>query len=58
MNVALALDVALESHIPNCLSRHSMCVGWLLLDRRRTIVALRQKARQERVMVEARMTKS
>ena len=30
-----------------------MCVGWLLLGRRRTVVALRQKARQERVMVEA-----
>ena len=57
MNVALASDVALESHMPNCSSRHSMCVGWLLLDRRRIIVALRQKARQERVMVEARMTK-
>ena len=32
-----------------------MCVGWLLLGRRRTVVLLRQKARQERVMVEARI---
>ena len=32
-----------------------VCVGWLLLGRRRTVVALRQKARQERVMVEARI---
>ena len=32
-----------------------MSVGWLLLGRRRTVVSLRQKARQERVMVEARI---
>ena len=30
-------------------------VGWLLLGRRRMEVALRQKARQERAMVEARI---
>ena len=54
----LALDVALESHMPNCWPRHGVCVGWLLLGRRRTVVALRQKVRQERVMVEARITES
>ena len=30
-----------------------VCVGWLLLGRRRTKVMLPQKARQERAMVEA-----
>ena len=32
-----------------------VCVGWLLLGRRSTEVALGQKARQERVLVEARI---
>ena len=43
----LASDVALESHMPNYWSRHGVCVGWLLLGRRRTVVPLEQKARQE-----------
>ena len=51
----LASDVALESHMPNRWSRYGVCVGWLLLGRRRMEVALRQKARQERAMVEARI---
>ena len=54
----LASDVALESHMPNYWSRHGVCVGWLLLGRTRTVVALRQKVRQERVMVEAHITES
>ena len=52
------MDMALESHMPNCWSRHGVCVGWLLLGRTRTVVALRQKVRQERVMVEAHITES
>ena len=32
-----------------------VCVGWLLLGRRSTEVALGQKARQERALVEARI---
>ena len=52
------MDVVLESHMQNCWSRHCVCVGWLLLGRRRTVVVLRQKACQERVMVEARITVS
>ena len=32
-----------------------VCVGWLLLGRRRIVGALQQKARQERAMVEARI---
>ena len=32
------------------LVQHGVCVGWLLLGRRRTIVVLRQKVHQERVM--------
>ena len=32
-----------------------VCVGWLLLGRRRTEVALQQKSRQERAIVEARI---
>lgn len=54
----LASDVALEPHMPNCWSRHGVCVAWLLLGRRRTVVVLRQKARQEGVMEEARITES
>ena len=54
----LASDVALESHMPNCWSRHGVCVEWLLLGRRRTIVALRLKVRQKSVMVEAPITES
>ena len=53
----LASDVALESHMPNRWSRNGVCVGWLPLDRR-TAVALQQKARQVRVMVEAHITQS
>lgn len=54
----LASDVALESHMPNCWPRLGVCVEWLLLGKRRTVVALRQKERRERVMVEARITES
>ena len=54
----LTSDVALEPHMPNCWSRHGVCVAWLLLGRRRTVVVLRQKARQEGVMEEARITDS
>ena len=43
--------------MPNRWSRHGACVGWPPLDRR-TAVALRQKVRQERVMVEAPITES
>ena len=35
-----------------------VCVGWLLLGKRRTIVVLQQKERQKRVMVQARITES
>ena len=52
------MDMALESHMPNCWSRHGVCVEWLLLGRRRTIVALRLKVRQKSVMVEAPITES
>ena len=54
----LASDVVVVSYMPNCWSRHGVCVGWLLLGRRRTVVVLRQKARHERVMVEACITES